>query len=271
MLLILSTMISCNSVEPLRSYNASDPCSTTIEGKLTSGYEEDKLPKEKIKRSIVEKKFIENWSSEKPSLVILRVGKQPLKLSGEVLSVKEDGVLFDESKTSIAHDPDPKFYPEEDIYLFINEKGEKVIEPKIEQDWIDFGNVQFVMENTQNVKSSSVKFQAEVGKSFSYCIPPGSYMVKKIKPSYKSDDFLKETQKYNSKDTLNWHIDIKASHSNYFGDFYIDHSKIDSAKSFDIGMYYIDKYPHVPNNNSISFPSPAPPTFNYQNGVATKK
>ncbi|MEO1022942.1 MAG: hypothetical protein AAFW89_10405 [Bacteroidota bacterium] len=160
--LLLLFLCSCGPTEFLK-HDKNTSCSTTIEGELL--YLE-KHPATGF--SVLEKKSI---------------GKTEV-LVGKIIEQYSDSVLFDEKRRSIAYDPKPKIYTNDQIVRLINGSGNSVLgeesEPALKTKRIDF-----VFKN-ESGKKNVIKNPKKA--SFSYCVSPGVYTIVEITRVRKNGD-----------------------------------------------------------------------------------
>lgn len=196
LILSLCYLTSCSTTE-LTKYSSSNPCFTTLEGKFKSS-----IPK---------------WRGETPNLLIKGQGSSVEKISGKVIEVKEDGVLFDQKRQSPTYDPEPKFYPKDEIYSFIDSNGELIFgeNPRKKHD---IEKVKFIFNTSSNDDTKPVSFKAKKDQVFSYCITPGTYTLDRI--------FVDRGKLYVDKSAKNieLQVDVKSSATNYLGTLYIDYT-----------------------------------------------
>lgn len=207
--ILITFLTSCSTTE-LTKYDSQNPCFTTIEGIFKSS-----IPK---------------WNGETPILVMNRVGSDPERLSGKVVEIRENGVLFDEDRRSAIHNPEPAFYAKDEIHSFVDENGKLVFGENLHYDHT-VKQLKLIFNSKLKDSIDPYSFKAKQDEIFSYCITPGSYEIDKI--------LVQRGKGYQdiSKKNIGLEFTVENSKSNYLGTLYLDYQdSLISATSFNIPL-----------------------------------
>lgn len=186
----------CSSPKTLQTFaDNGEACKTTIEGTVTE---------------------TQKWLGDAPLLVTRGVGRDFEFRKGEILEYSDEGVLFHESRRSVANNPDPKFYSTNRIYSLIDEQGNILTGEYPDED---YGTNYFLLqiqkpENEEKIGGILLK----PGKPFNYCADPGEYQLQSIIWERNNGD-SDITADYVELSNL---FSIEENTANYLGDIYVN-------------------------------------------------
>jgi len=177
------------------------------------------------------------WQKKIPALIVKE--NPDIILYGKILSIGNDGIIYDPDKESPFYDPEEKFFPFTEIEMLINEKGELVYGqiPKIySKSWSMF----FHIVSMEKPEQKPMVMEFEQNHKFSFCLPEGNYLVKQIL-------FMDKNGNIDiGKDFPGLVFKVNANQANYLGDIYLD---IDDENK--------DKYiivPYIMGRRNSAFP-----------------
>jgi hypothetical protein len=191
---ILLVLLLTGCASSLSRINNSPQCTTTIEGFLHSG--------------------LRAWLGPRPCIIVRDFGKHDFWF-GEILEVRDDGVVFDQNRISALSDPKPEFIRYKDTIAVIDEHG-GVLHGKVPKDYSRTFALELELSCVSDVDVDPVKLKLEQNEPFGFCIEPGIYQVTNIRFDGEND-YEDEAVAF---PTLR--IDIHDSVSNYIGDIYLN-------------------------------------------------
>lgn len=167
----------------------------------------------------------DEWSGPRPALILKKDRKKVL--AGDLIAVDDEGVRFDASKQGPFFDPEEKYYPYSEVELLVGETGE-VLHGKISMQDTRAWGMDIVLIPAHDLEAKTIKLSLPPNESFSYCLPPGEYLIKDI--------FFVDKNKNIDRgiDYPEFMLRVEAGASNYIGDFYLDNAPSDSQDSFEI-------------------------------------
>lgn len=161
-----------------------------------------------------------------PAIYLNEEDGQSLKL-GSVIDKNEDGVFFLTSKTQLFIPTETIFYPFEKINNIVDSSG-KCTYGEIPSKYFSPIKMEIVLEYLDDGWPSEVILELEPGKTFSYCIYPGAYLLANINLLLSNDAKLKLSVL--PEDT----IIIQNKMANYIGDIVLEPSVEQDSSSIRI-------------------------------------
>ena len=185
--------VGCSGGKKLVSTKKDPSCLTSVEGSFQS----------KVA-----------WTKEAPALV-LKDGGQFTVIYGDLMEIKNDGVVFDPRREGLYNAP-AKLYPSQDIICAVN-KNREVVYGKIPKDYsTGFWNLDIYFVSANQTEMKPFRLSMKTNERFSYCLDPGKYVIKKI---------IFATSKQYVDETANIPLitfEVAKGHANYLGDLYLD-------------------------------------------------
>jgi hypothetical protein len=131
--------------------------------------------------SVVEGSFQSKtiYDGKVPVLIFNKSTKDGASIYGKILSVTNEGVMFDQDRISPFVDPEPKLFPLDQIACVID-SNEIVVYGTIPNRKAMVWNMDIIMNRNDDTTQKPLKFELTAGEKFSFCVPPGKYSAKEI-------------------------------------------------------------------------------------------
>lgn len=221
-LLLFITIIifsGCSQYNKLKRTEKVDNCTSTLEGNVI---ETDK------------------WLGDTPLLVTRTVGRNFEYKKGKILEITDDGVLFDENRRSIAYNPEPRLYSNDEIHSLVDETG-TIVQGVYPDSNLETRHFQFTIQKLASDKKPDM-FRIYPDEPFSYCIEPGEYRFVSL---------IWQRNDGNSDISSPWFMQsntmiINVNRTNYLGDIYVNNSQ---KKEFALMYEYPLEELERPNKN----------------------
>jgi hypothetical protein len=207
-LIIISIAVSsliftgCSTKELIK-YSDDNSCITTIEGnyfkELKPGYD---YP-----------------------VIFLKMEKYPKRIKGELIIVKEDGIIFDPDNIGF-YDEDETFFSFDTLYGVVNSAG-KLIYGAV-PEFYDAPPIRhkLIMELTKKETEDKTKLVLQPNEPFAYCINPGEYIVSVINFAIEENK-LQDT----GYDLPIINLTVEEGKANYLGNIYVDYKTKDDKNA----------------------------------------
>jgi hypothetical protein len=171
------------------------------------------------------------WSEEAPTLFWKSKG-QLHGVSGKILEINDEGVLFDPRREGPFYDPKPKFFPKDQIVTLID-SARHVILGEIPEKYTDGWQMVLWVKNVSLKNTEVIPLKLLPNSPFGFCMVPGLYHIERIQFKNKVgiiDEGL---------EIPNLFFKVERNKANYIGDLYLDPKEFDQSV---IGISYKNVY-----------------------------
>ncbi len=200
---------------------------------------------------------IEKWKGKKPAL-ILKENKTKV-ITGKIIKVDENGVIFDPKKESLFYNPPQKFYSFDEIETLVGNNGKYIINQG-KRIGENYESAQQARRPTQRSKSSKSRSKKSFSHKFRFNAEYG-YSSLRIKPEDNIDPIFKDYVN-ELKSGSNFSMDVCCFVSYYYGVGLV-YSNF-STSGFIDGIYAVDITTgrelgpgRIEDNITVSFIGPA--------------
>ncbi len=201
---MLFAFIGCSNTESALKTTESPSCPTVVEGFFHSG---------------------ETWIGKPPEIkgsaicVKREPDADPKTIYGKIIGADDKGIRFLPKRAGL-YQPDSAYYTFDQVVWAIDKDG-KAIRGEVPKGvkkvvW----SMEIEISNIDQPEAKHITMELDPNERFSYCLNPGTYIVKKI--SYNADAGSGEECKDESDSLPNVTMNVNPFVINYIGDLYLD-------------------------------------------------
>jgi len=161
------------------------------------------------------------WFKKLPALVTKKKNKEEI-IRGRIIEKKADGYIFKPYRTqTYGPDPEPALYHFDEIICLIDSNGHTVYGTPPDE-YLRWWGMTIEVVPVTNIKAGSTFIELNPNKVFSFCLEPGSYLIKKITFNFTESGFLGDKYTDISETLPNITFKVDEGKDNYIGEIYID-------------------------------------------------